>query len=86
MLPKKLKRSEYFQILWDQYYPDTKAKQRYYQKLQTNIPEKYQWKNPLRDSSERDFPGGTVGKNPLANAGDTGLIPGPGRFCMPRSN
>ena len=33
-----------------------------------------------------DFPGGTVGKNPLANAGDTGLIPGPGRFHMPRSN
>ena len=26
-----------------------------------------------------DFPGGTVVKNPPASAGDTGLIPGPGR-------
>ena len=27
----------------------------------------------------RDCPGGTVVKNPSANAGDTGSIPGPGR-------
>ena len=27
-----------------------------------------------------DFPGGSVAKNPPANAGDTGLIPGLGRF------
>ena len=27
----------------------------------------------------RDFPGGAVVKNLPANAGDTGLIPGPGR-------
>ena len=27
----------------------------------------------------KGFPGGTVDKNPPANAGDTGLIPGPGR-------
>ena len=33
-----------------------------------------------------DFPGGTAPKNPPANAGDTGSIPGPGRFHMPRSN
>ena len=26
-----------------------------------------------------DFPGGAVVKNPPANAGDTGLSPGPGR-------
>ena len=26
------------------------------------------------------FPGGSVVKNPPANAGDTGLIPGSGRF------
>ena len=32
------------------------------------------------------FPGGTVVKNPPANAGDTGSIPGPGRSHMPRSN
>ena len=29
------------------------------------------------------FPGGTEDKNPPANAGDMGLIPGPGRFHMP---
>ena len=34
----------------------------------------------------RDFPGGTVVKNPPANVGDMGSIPGPGRFHMLRSN
>ena len=34
----------------------------------------------------KDFPGGTVVKNPPANAGDTGSSPGPGRFHMPRSS
>ena len=34
----------------------------------------------------RDFPGGTVVKNLPANAGDMGLIPGPGRSHMPWSN
>ena len=34
----------------------------------------------------RDFPGGALVKNPPANAGDTGLIPGPGRSHMPWSN
>ena len=34
----------------------------------------------------RDFPGGAVVKNPLANAGDTGLSPGPGRSHIPWSN
>ena len=33
-----------------------------------------------------DFPGGSVVKNPPANAGDTGSIPGPGRSHMPWSN
>ena len=32
------------------------------------------------------FPGGTVVKNPPANAGDTGSIPNPGRSHMPQSN
>ena len=35
--------------------------------------------------SFRDFPGGTVHGNLSVNAGDTGLIPGPGRSHMPRS-
>ena len=33
-----------------------------------------------------DLPGGTVSKNLPANAGDTSLIPGPGRFHMLWSN
>ena len=33
----------------------------------------------------QDFPGGAVVKNPPANAGDTGSIPGLGRY-MPGSN
>jgi len=32
------------------------------------------------------LPGGPVVENPPANAGDTGSIPGPGRFHMPRGN
>ena len=32
------------------------------------------------------FPGGAVVKNLPANAGDTGLSPGPGRSHMPRSD
>ena len=41
-----------------------------------------------RDTIKRvkGFPGGTVVKNPPANAGDTGLSPGPGRSHMPWSN
>ena len=34
----------------------------------------------------QDFPGGAVAKNPSANAGNTSLTPGPGRFHMPQSN
>ena len=33
-----------------------------------------------------NFPGDTVGKNLPVNAGDMGLVPGPGRFQMPQSN
>ena len=33
-----------------------------------------------------DFPGGTVGTHPLANAGDTGLISDLGRSHVPQSN
>ena len=32
-----------------------------------------------------DFPGGPVVKNPPANTGDTGSIPGLGRFHMARA-
>ena len=37
-------------------------------------------------TTELDFPGGAVVKNPPANAGDTGSSPGPGRSHMPQSN
>ena len=40
----------------------------------------------LKKSIEWDFPGGAVVKNPPANAGDMGSIPGPGRSHMPQSN
>ena len=33
-----------------------------------------------------DFPGGVVDKKPHANAGNMGLIPGPGRSLMPQSS
>ena len=39
-----------------------------------------------RSNNDRDFPGGTVVKNPPANAGDRGSSPGPGRSHMPWSN
>ena len=38
------------------------------------------------NSDQRDFLGGTVVKNPPANAGDMGWIPGPGRSHMLQSN
>ena len=34
----------------------------------------------------RDLPGGPVVKNPLANEGHMGSIPGPGSFHMLRGN
>ena len=40
----------------------------------------------IKKMHARDFPGGAVVKNPLANAGDTGSSPGPGRSHMPWSN
>ena len=42
--------------------------------------------NQYKKVPREDFPGGAVVKNPPANAGDTGLSPGPGRSHMPRSN
>ena len=35
---------------------------------------------------EKDFPGGPGIKNPPANSGLIGLIPGPGRSHMPRGS
>ena len=43
-------------------------------------------KDFLKNGPHQGFPGGAVVKNPPANAGDTGLSPGPGRSHMPWSN
>ena len=43
-------------------------------------------KNHFKEWMKGGFPGGTVVKNPPANAGDTGSSPGPGRSHMLRSN
>ena len=40
----------------------------------------------LKNIVTGDFPGGAVDRNPPANAGDMGWIPGLGRSHMPRSN
>ena len=37
-------------------------------------------------TTKKGFPGGTVVKNPPANAGDTGSSPGLGGSHMPQSN
>ena len=39
----------------------------------------------LKKKRAMGFPGGAVVKNPLANAGNTGSSPGPGRSHMPQS-
>jgi len=44
------------------------------------------WIECVQKNIRWDVPSGTVGKNPPANAGNMGLIPGLGRFHMPRSN
>ena len=37
-------------------------------------------------TTQEDFPGGPMVKNPPANAGNKGLIPGQGRSHVPRDN
>ena len=44
------------------------------------------WLLLIKGSSRRDFPGGTVVKNPPASAVDVGSSPGPGRSHMSRSS
>lgn len=40
----------------------------------------------LKNEMAGDFPGGSVGQNLAASAGDTGSVPGSGRFHVPHSN
>ena len=44
------------------------------------------FKKKKKKNRSLGFPGGPVGKNPPANAGDTASIPGPGKFHMPLGN
>ena len=46
----------------------------------------HNFKTPNKDDVGKDFPDGPVVKNPPVSAGDTGLIPGPGRSHMPLGN
>ena len=48
--------------------------------------ERKERKEQNTENNMQDFPGGTVNKNPPANAGDMGSIPGLGRFHVPQSN
>ena len=43
----------------------------------------FQISGKIKVLCREDFPGGPEVKNPRANAGDTGSIPGVGRFHMP---
>ena len=38
------------------------------------------------EMEKQDLPGGPEVRNPPANAGDRGSIPGPGRFYMPQGD
>ena len=51
-----------------------------------SVPPKFTSTQNLRMRPYWDFPGGVVVKNPPANTGDAGLIPGPGRSHVPWSN
>ena len=42
--------------------------------------------NSRGEKDRQDSSGGPVVKNPPANAGNIGSIPGPGRFHVPQSN
>ena len=48
--------------------------------------EQFSLETNIKNNKRLGFPGGTMVKNLPANAGDTGLSPGPGRSHMPRSN
>ena len=55
----------------------------------TKIPHAVRCSQKIKTKTKntlRGFPGGTVVKNLLANAGDIGSSPGLGRYHMPQSN
>ena len=46
----------------------------------------YKIRNKSKNNMNRGLPGSSVVENPLVNAGDMGLIPGPERSHMPWNN
>ena len=51
-----------------------------------NCKDYMKWEKCFDKNWTEGFPGGAVGENPPANAGDTGSSPGLGGSHMPRSN
>ena len=54
-----------------------------------NVKAEKNWGGKTWNSWEKekeDFPGGSVVKNMPAKAGDSGSIPGPGKFHVPQGN
>ena len=52
----------------------------------SSVLPKRRFQSATGQGTSRNFSGGTVDKNPPANAGDRGSIPDMGRFHMPWSN
>ena len=50
------------------------------------FPDLFRAVSSVKKKILQDFPGGAVAKNLLANARDTGSIPGLGEFHLPQSN
>ena len=67
-----------------QYTKSTYTNKSYFYTQKTHYPNN-KLNNPCNNSN-RDFPGGTGGKNLPANTRDMGSSPGPGRSHMPQSN
>ena len=68
-------------------FPNLKKKAHIQEQEAKMVPNKMNWNsrhsiNKMSTVIDRDFPGGSVVKNPPANAGDTASIPGPRRFHM----
>ena len=54
--------------------------------MEEKPPESLEYRKTNWKKKKGSSPGGTVVKNPPANAGDTGSSPGPGRSHMPWCN
>ena len=71
---------------WEKIFANEATDKGLISKIYKELAENFETQTLTQKDESLGFPGGTVVKNPPANAGDTGLIPGPGRSHMPRSN